>query len=608
MLCRRGIFAALGWLLLLLPPLCAQVQVGHETSLNLNGTAAFGYNGSYGDETSSSHSAAVSGRATLNGNYHSTNFAQFSVSPFYNMSRANSNSESLSNASGVLATANLFSAGNFPVTLNIQRSYNSTGRYDTPGSADYTTHGNSDSFGVSWGMRVPRLPQSTFNFSEGNGNYTMYGSSGESHTHFRSFSMSSSYRVSGFDLHGMYSNSTNQNTSNVDMLSANADGASNGHAYGFSASHNIFMHGVLSASVTRNVNNSGATSDRYQSTYDSFTGSAVLAPVRNFTINANYYYTSDLTGSMQQEILDNGGSLSSRDQMKSRGTELNIDAGYVVLPLHLMATVSTDQRSQEVAGHTYTSANYQGSVTYSWYLMGGYFNATTSDFVTEMNNNQSSFGSNNTVTYSRYFFGWGTSASFSYRQNSQTALVTETTNGINYSASVFHKLRHRLHVSSGISGSRSGLAQDASSESRSTSVYATLGNNYGSVTANYSNSNGYVYNTSSGLVSAGDTGTLVDSSLIRYNGRNWGVSLGSGPLPGLVMSVSYSRSLGDTTTSSSVSNNRNIQLNGYVQYQFRRMYINGGYTRMTQAMTGTGITPGTVGSFYVGISRWFNFF
>ncbi|MDR3765305.1 MAG: hypothetical protein P4M01_14550 [Acidobacteriota bacterium] len=577
--------------------------------MSLSGLAAFGYDGSYSDVSSSSHSMNVSGRGTLSGNYHSTNFARFNITPFYNQSRANSNSQSLSNASGVLGSVNLFSAGYFPVSVNIQRTYNSTSRYDAPGSADYTTHGDQDAWGVSWAMRVPKLPQTTFNYSQGSSENSLYGSSGESHSHFRNFSLSSSYRWEGFDIRGLYSNSGNDNTGNASALGTTTSGESSGHAYGLSLAHNIPLRGVVSASAMRNVNNSGDSSDRYQSSYDTLNGSVIVSPIRNLTLNADMYYTSNVTGSVQQEILNNGGTLSGNDRSGSHGTELSFYTGYMVMPLHLSIMFSADIRDQSLNAKDYRSANYQGSLTYSWYLLGGYFNATTSNFETSTNNGaESTFGSNDTVSYSRFIHGWGTSGSFSFRENTQSALVTDTTNGVSYTGSVFRKLPHHLHISTGYSGSRSGLTHDADSESHSNSVFSTLGNRYGSITANFSNSRGYVYSTSSGLVSASDVGTLVDSSLTRYDGDSWGASVGTGPLPGLVASLTFSRALSSTSTSSSISNNSNMQVTAYVQYQFRRMYLNGGYTRLYQATTATSAQPSTTSSFYIGVSRWFNFF
>ena len=43
-------------------------------------------------------------------------------------------------------------------------------------------------------------------------------------------------------------------------------------------------------------------------------------------------------------------------------------------------------------------------------------------------------------------------------------------------------------------------------------------------------------------------------------------------------------------------------------YQFRKLGFQAGYSRLVQGFSVTGTPPTMVGSFYVGVSRWFNFF
>ncbi len=43
-------------------------------------------------------------------------------------------------------------------------------------------------------------------------------------------------------------------------------------------------------------------------------------------------------------------------------------------------------------------------------------------------------------------------------------------------------------------------------------------------------------------------------------------------------------------------------------YNVRKLNFNAGYSRLVQGFSLSGTPPATVGSFYVGVSRWFNFF
>ena len=58
--------------------------------------------------TESTHGWTVGGEATLTGSYHSPNFLSYNISPYLNQSRANSNFQSISDASGVNVSTNIF--------------------------------------------------------------------------------------------------------------------------------------------------------------------------------------------------------------------------------------------------------------------------------------------------------------------------------------------------------------------------------------------------------------------------------------------------------------------------------------------------------------------
>ena len=79
------------------------MQVGDDVRMNLNGILTAGYTGNYGDEIPSNHGLEFGGNGTLNGSYYNPNFLNFTITPFYNQSRANSSFQSLTDSSGVNA-------------------------------------------------------------------------------------------------------------------------------------------------------------------------------------------------------------------------------------------------------------------------------------------------------------------------------------------------------------------------------------------------------------------------------------------------------------------------------------------------------------------------
>src|SRR5579864_5542513 len=127
-------------MLLLALPAAAQIKIG-ETTNTANGTVSSGYTATFGNMTSSTHGWTLGGAGTFAGSYYNPNFLSYSFSPYLNQSRANSNFQSISNASGVNASVNLFGGSHFPGSVSFSEAYNSDGNFGVPGLANYVTHG-----------------------------------------------------------------------------------------------------------------------------------------------------------------------------------------------------------------------------------------------------------------------------------------------------------------------------------------------------------------------------------------------------------------------------------------------------------------------------------
>ena len=114
----------------------------------------------------SDHSIVGAGQADLSGFYYNPNFLSFDVQPFYNQSRLNSTFQSLTAASGVTASAKIFGGSHFPGSISYSTTYNSSGNFNVPGLANYTTHGNNDTLAINWGVHLDHLPSLNFSFSD----------------------------------------------------------------------------------------------------------------------------------------------------------------------------------------------------------------------------------------------------------------------------------------------------------------------------------------------------------------------------------------------------------------------------------------------------------
>jgi hypothetical protein len=56
------------------------------------------------------------------------------------------------------------------------------------------------------------------------------------------------------------------------------------------------------------------------------------------------------------------------------------------------------------------------------------------------------------------------------------------------------------------------------------------------------------------------------------------------------------------------SNNHTQEANAYLQYKFRKVFFTAGYSRLLQGFSASTLPAALVSTYYVGLSRWFNFF
>ena len=115
----------------------------------------------------SDHSIAGAGAADLTGSYYNPNFLSFDVQPYYNQSRLNSSFQSMTAASGVNASARIFGGSHFPGSISYSAAFNSSGNFNVPGLANYTTHGDTDTLAINWGVHLEDLPSLNLSFSDG---------------------------------------------------------------------------------------------------------------------------------------------------------------------------------------------------------------------------------------------------------------------------------------------------------------------------------------------------------------------------------------------------------------------------------------------------------
>ena len=607
---RRVAGVALAGLLLLVCPALGQVQFG-DFSTHLNGTLAAGYTDDYGNLTSSSHSWTVGGTGDLNGFYYNPNFVSFNVAPYLNQSRANSNFQSISDASGVNFNSSIFGGSHFPGSISYAKAYNSEGNYAIPGLANFSTHGNSDTFGINWSENLPDAPSVSAGFAMGSSQYSVYGTNDEGTTAFHNFNIHSGYRLLGFSLGAYYSAGAGHSLfPQVQNLEQETESHSDDSSYGFTMGHVLPLRGSFSASINRSEVSSDFQDFNYNGTIDTITTTANVQPTNKLHISASADYSDNLSGQLIQSLINAGVVVPGlQSNQESHAMDFLGSVGYTFLP-NLQATGFAERRTQYFLGENYGANQYGGSVTYSHLLWGGNLNtAMTLSDSTSDNSHVNALGFVSTANYSRQILGWGVTGSFGYAQNVQTLLLTYTNSYYTYSGNVRRRWG-KFHVSGGAGGGRTGLTQQPGTESSSQNYNAGFGySRWITLTGSYSKSNGNALETAAGLTAVPIPQPLLPSSLlIAYGGKSYSVGLGTNPVKRLTIGASYSKSNNNMFNDSLASWNTNEGFNALVQYQFRQMYFTGGFARLEQGFSLSGLPPQMISSFYVGVSRWFNFF
>ena len=597
--------------LLLLPwPVSAQVKIG-DFSTNLNGTFSSGYNTNYGNLAGSNHSWTVGGNANLSGSFYNPNFLSYNASLYLNQSRANSDFQSISNTSGVNVGANIFGGSRFPGSISYSKALDAEGSYDVPGIANYVTHGNSDTLGLGWNENLPGVPSLSAGFQLGSSRYSVYGTNTGGSDAFHALNLHSGYQLAGFNMGAYYS--TGGSHARIPQVVAGLEGTethSNSSGSGFNVGHRLPLQGSIAASWNRSDYDNQYLGTVTSGSIDMINTLAEVRPTSKLSLAVTANYSDNLSGQLIQAVVAAGGVAPGlNSNQSSNSLDLMANVNYVPMP-HLQASAFAERRTQLFLEENYGVNSYGGSASYSRALLDGNFNASlnvaenTSDKTGE---NTLSFVTNE--MYSSNLLGWHVSGMFSYSQNAQTLLVTYMNSSYSFSGNA-NRRWGRLNFSAGGGGSRTALTAQPGTASGSQSYNISFG--YSpllTATGSYSKASGQALATGSGLAPVPVPSPIVPSSLVSlYGGNSYSFALSSAPVRGLLLSASYAKSNSDTSSSGVVSTNGNDEINSFVQYQIRKLNFTSGYSRLGQGFSGSGTPPEVISSFYIGVSRWFNFF
>ncbi len=591
----------------------AQVQLG-LFNMNMSGTASGGYTADYGNFTPSDHSFAAAGDATLSGSFYDPNFLSFKIEPFYNESRANSDFQSITSASGVTANASIFGGSEFPGSISYSQTFNGTGNFGIPDVANYTSHGDSETFSVGWNELVPHLPTLSVGYQQGANDYSLFGTNQDTSSWFRSANATSTYQVLGFTLSAGYRYTMGYlevpQLFSGDQQPSTAN--SSGDSFSFGIGHRLPFNGTISASASRSDIAEDSSAGPYNATLDTVNAGLGFSPIPRLTVGANAQYTDNLTATLYESILASGGIVGENASSDStHALDVTGFANYLVPALHMTFSATDDHRDQLFDGESLQSDSVTGTANYSNAIWNGLVNAVAAVTHTVVNpGGQDRVGLLGSLSYSRDVRRWKIGGQGSYAENQQTVLIAYTTSSYGFSGSLGRKIGRRSYWNAIAGGTKTGLSNEPGATTISQYYSTALSVKYFSASAAYARSNGNGILTAAGVTATPvPLPVVAGNAVILYGGDSYSFGFGSTPVRGLTLSASYAKSLSNTAAYGlSSSSNHNEQLIARVQYLVRKIYFQAGYLKLSQGFSQVAGPAAMTSSLYVGLARWFSFF
>jgi hypothetical protein len=607
-----------GWLLVLTTVLMltagasAQVTVGDNIQMGLNGDASVGWTGQYDGQDTSSLAFGFNGNLT--GSYYNPKFLNWRINPYYNQSRFNSNFNSISAAKGVNAAVGLFTGSNTPIEVNFQKAYDAQSQLNFPGTTGaYETRGNSTSFDVNAGLYYEDYPTLNVSFGQSASNYEVLGSDTTGSGDSRFFTTSSSYTLAGFDLSGRFNLSRIGNTL---PFASGFDGEKvNTYQRGltFSSNRRLLDWMRWGATYSRNHVNTDYVLNPTNASFSVVNTDLSMTPTSKLSVNVFTNYSSNVNAQIISGIVGGGPSggagtpaaLPTRNVL-SNYLDYGANAGYAVTQ-QLTVTARIDRRQQDYSQSSITTTSdvFSSGVSYGRNFLGGNIGAHYGFSWFDTNaGNAGATGHSASLSYTRDVLGFNAGVGGQYSHNVATALVGYSQDGYSGNASIAHPLWRGWNV--GVGGTYgknkiNGLSEGATSiQSFNATLSAPRFSLSGSYNKNYGNS--LPFGTGGGVVPP------IIPGLIFYRGNSWGVAAGVNPTRRLHITGSYSHTQYHTDNLTSITDSLSNRLEIRSEYRWRQMTFNGGYAQISQGIGATFNSPDTIKVVYFGVTRHFDVF
>jgi hypothetical protein len=591
-------------LLACVPFASGQVTVGDNLKMTLSGNLGTSYEGSFGNNIGSSHGLGFGVNGAFDGYYFNPKFLSFQVRPYYDRIQSNSESQTITRGSGVESSLSLFGGSHFPGSISYGRDFSSNSEFRIAGVPSVLGDSSGSSVDIAWSALFEGLPSLYANYLITDSTSTLLGTTMQSKSSSRSFSLNSNYELGGFSLHG------NLNHYNTEFLTPSfltvipISNASSSTIYGVTATRRLPLSGSLGMGWSRTTSESGGNG----AASNSYTASAGFSPWQRLSVTGSWHYTTNVIAALAQSL---GGdnilpffisdSKSTAMYMNTLGT-LRVGRGFAVSG-HL------SHRIQHFQGRDFEDTQYGGSVNFrkaNRFLGFLYFSVGVVDTATQEGNGGLGLVTNLGVTHK--FGRWETAADVSYSQNTQTLLSIVTTSNYNYGGSLRRKINSDTSWNASFRESRSGWTAQNGNNNTSESFATSLSWKKYSFSGNYSQSNGAALLGVNGTLTSTPLGSLISNDFLIFDARSFGVNASTRLFRRVTVSGGYTNVSSSTTQRTLGSFNNGDRYNARLELRLRRLRIVGGFDRAIQEASAVPGGPRVVNSYYLSLSRWFDVF
>jgi hypothetical protein len=582
----------------------AQMTVGDQFHLSMNGSLGASYDGSFGKDISSSHGLGLGLNGVLDGYYFNPNFLSFHVRPYYDRMQSNEESQTLSRGSGVESSISLFGGSHFPGSISYGRDFNNDSEFRIAGVPSVLGSSSGSNMDISWSALLKGLPSFHANYLISNSTSTLLGTTDQSKSSSKSFSLNSDYKFGGFSLHG------NLNHYNTEFLSPNfltpeiISNASTSTHYSVTAMRRLPLSGSLALAWSR-TNSENGPNDSENSSYSA---SLVLSPLRRLTVSETWNYTTNVIAAFEQSLAGDQNSSLWGAQSGWGAMYLNT-LGTLTMGRGISISGHLNHRIQYLQGRTIEDTQYGGNMSFresNRFLGFLHFSVGLLDTATQEGNSGVGLVSNLSMT--RKFGRWDTSADVSYSQFTQTLFSVATTSNYGFGGSLRRKINSSTHWSASLRESHSGLTTQDGNNNVSYTGATNLSWNRYSFSSSYAQSNGAAVLGADGSLNPTPLGPVISTYFLTFNARSFGINSTFRLLRPLTVFSGYTNVSSRTNQRALDVFNNGDRFNVRLELRLRRLNIFAGVDRAVQESSAISGGQRAVNSYYVSLARWFNVF